>query len=388
MRHRPTLALFILATIVSASLDAGAAPAPGGYERSALADALVFRPAGERDGDVEIRVYASAPAPRGPAVLVGDWMAAHPAPGPLVGDQVAPSQPAEGLGMAGRVFSRNGRAIQEAILAIRTPDGSFQIAVTRIPGDRGDVRDRHMQAAAEIGKMVARGEAVVAPAAASAPAAADAPAADPGETAAGIVTVGFVTKTRMGVGGSLMFEPAPIVLFRSGEAVDDMTAFSMPGGLAAHRAQRPTAWTHWRKNGSQIEIEQQGAWKKLTYTKTMDALPAGYRLDGTYQRLSGAGDSAIGGKTTITGWSSVRFDRAGTFSTDGGISGTSSSEVGHDKTTVSAYGQAAEERGRYEIAGYVLTLRYDSGRVQKRIVVTDANDPSVVWLDGLGFTRK
>jgi hypothetical protein len=381
MLRRPTFAILVLATIISSPAARAAPATPDGYERAAATDALVFRPAGERDADVEIRVYAAAPAPRGPAALLQEWIAAHPAPGPLVGEQVAPSQPAEGIGIAGRVFGRGKRSIQEAIAAIRTPDGNFQIYVTRLPSDRTEIRDRHMQAAAEIGKMIARGEAVVA-------AAAEASAVDPRETAASIVTVGFVTKTRMGIGGSLTFEPAPIVLFRSGEAVDDMAALSAPGGLAAHRAQYPTAWTRWRRNGGQIEIERQGEWKKLNYPKTLDPLPGSFRLEGAYERLSGAGDSTIGGKTTITGWSQYRFDRSGAFTSGGGISGHSSTEVGGDKTTVTAYGQAADERGRYEIGGYVLTLRYDSGKVQKRILVADASDPSVIWLDGLGFVRK
>src|SRR5262249_6182632 len=152
------------------------------YERVPATDAMVFRPVGERDGDVEIRVYSAVPAPRGVVALLEEWMAAHPAPGPLTGERVAPSQPADGLRIAGRVWRRGQRPIQEAITAIRTPDGAFQIAVTRLPGDRAEIRDRHMRAATEIGKMIARGEAVAA-------AAVNPPAADPGDMAAAIATV-------------------------------------------------------------------------------------------------------------------------------------------------------------------------------------------------------
>jgi carotenoid cleavage dioxygenase-like enzyme len=49
-------------------------------------------------------------------------------------------------------------------------------------------------------------------------------------------------------------------------------------------------------------------------------------------------------------------------------------------------GTAAERGGQYEIDGYVLTLRYQDGRVEQRLIVTDAADPKVVWIDGNGYT--
>jgi hypothetical protein len=43
----------------------------------------------------------------------------------------------------------------------------------------------------------------------------------------------------------LAFDPTPIVLFRNGDALDDIAGLKYAGGLRAHRAANPTKWTKW-----------------------------------------------------------------------------------------------------------------------------------------------
>jgi hypothetical protein len=202
--------------------------------------------------------------------------------------------------------------------------------------------------------------------------------------AEGIQTVGFYTKTGVGYGGMLTFYPTPVVLFRNGDALKDAEGLNDPGGIAAHRSANPDDWTKWRRNGAAIEIMKDGAWDKITYTKTMDRLPNGYTLQGSYRSTGGGGNLAMGGGDAVVVWSNMSFDKQGGFSSGGGAGATSSSMGGSVVTS----GQSPNEYGRYSINGYTLTLNYADGRVERRMIVTEAADPSVIWLDGTGYTRK
>ena len=208
------------------------------------------------------------------------------------------------------------------------------------------------------------------------------------QLADGIETVGFYTKTRVGFGGMLTFDPMPIVLFKSGEALYDMEALKSATGLAAHRASHPKDWTKWRRSGDAIEVAGSKGWEKITYTKTMDRLPRGFSLTGSYQRLSGTGNLAIGGTSAVAVWNDLNFDRAGNFASGGGSGSSARTESAGSATSVVTTGRAPDRHGRYAIDGYTLTLNYADGRVENRMIVTDRADPSVIWLDGEGYTKR
>jgi hypothetical protein len=203
-------------------------------------------------------------------------------------------------------------------------------------------------------------------------------------TADGVQTVGFDTKTGIGYGGMLTFNPEPVVLFRNGEALRDAEGLNFAGGLAAHKSANPDDWTKWRRSGSAIEIMKSDGWKKITYTKTMDRLPSGFALQGTYRSTSGAGSLAIGGGDAVVAWSTMSFDRQGGFSSGGGAGASSSSSAGSVVTS----GQAPNSYGRYSIDGYTLTLNYADGRTERRMIVTEVSDPKVIWLDGTGYIKR
>ncbi len=84
------------------------------------------------------------------------------------------------------------------------------------------------------------------------------------QTADGIETVGFDTKTGMGYGGMLTFNPEPVVLFRNGDALRKAERLNFAGGLAAHKSANPDDWTKWRRSGPAIEIMKSDGWQKIT----------------------------------------------------------------------------------------------------------------------------
>jgi hypothetical protein len=212
----------------------------------------------------------------------------------------------------------------------------------------------------------------------------DSVSSDAIQAADDIETVGFDTKTGVGFGGMLTFNPVPIVLFRNGDALRKVDALNEPSGLAAHKLAHPNDWTKWRRSGLGIEIIKKDGWKKITYTKTMDRLPNGFALQGQYRSLSGAGTLATGGGEAVAAWSNMNFDRKGNFSTSRGAGASSSSDSGSVVTS----GQAPNEYGRYTINGYTIVLNYANGRSERRMIVTEAADPKAIWLDGTGYSRR
>lgn len=355
---------------------------PAGYERTAAGGGWTFRPAGDGDALFDIRVLAPVDG-SDPVAAIKAWVAANGG-----GPTSPPQQPNPGIAAVIRDLTISGRKVQEAVFAFKIPSGKIQIELVRVPADRLAGAKPHFDAAAALGKRVLAGELTEMPAggAAEPPAAAPAQAAprDPRPLAAGIDTVGFITQTRMGIGGSLTFEPTPVVLFKSGDALTRIAALKDGDSIAALKAAKPADWTRWRRNGGVIELERKDGWKKLDYTKTMDALPRGLKLAGRYQRISGGGNSSFGGTSTIVSWSEVTFVKDGTFVSSGGAS--ASDHAGDSSTLVT--GASPDQHGSYDIDGYVLTLRYADGRVVHRLIVADAQDLDVVWLDGNGYTAR
>jgi hypothetical protein len=200
-----------------------------------------------------------------------------------------------------------------------------------------------------------------------------------------IETVAFWSKTKVGFGGFLTFEPTPIVLFRNGDAVYDIEALKFSGGLVAHRSANPTKWTKWRKGGKKFEVQKESGWESLPYTAAMDRLPNGFLLNRTYQSVEGAGTLGVGGSSSVVVWSNLTFDRSGNFSTGGGSGSSTGSDGGAGVVTS---GSSPSQQGRYKIDGYTLTLEYADGRVEKRMIVADASDAKVIWLDGTGYTSN
>ncbi len=387
---------------------------PDGYTVAADSGAWLFRPAGEGDPELAIRVYPRVRGDRTPAAVLAEWLAAHPA----TGKAPSPATNAPGVSVTTRATMHGRRAVHEMVTALQITEGTHMVMCAAFPDDRVKFRQRQGDAATAIGRAIKRDEvpdppdadgterARVASAAPSRPAprtAAPAPAATPRATppaarsatearsaALGvestIATVGFDTRARMGAGGMIMAVPIPVVLFKSGEAVADIEALSHPGGLAGHRAENPDDWGRWRRSGANIEMSHDGAWKRLEFTTTMDRLPAGFRLQGRWRSLSGVGNVAMGGTASVTAWSDLTFDRAGRFTSGGGAGSSSESPDGNTRVTTGA--SQPDRSGQYSIEGYTLTLRYDSGRVERRLIVADPADTKTIWLDGDGWVRR
>ncbi len=200
-----------------------------------------------------------------------------------------------------------------------------------------------------------------------------------------IDSFGFDTRPTMGIGGFITTEIYPVVLFRDGRLLTDVEGLMFPGGPAAHQAAHPKDWTRWRRQGGELQTAGEKGWEKLPFQSTFKQLPAGMRLDGLYRRLGGTGNIAVGGTATVAAWNEYRFTPDGRV-TRGGGAGARAEAGGGSVVTRS---QAAGQQGSYRIEGVMLTIRYDDGSEEARLIVTDPKDPSgAIWLDGQGYAQR
>lgn len=199
-----------------------------------------------------------------------------------------------------------------------------------------------------------------------------------------IDSFGFDTRPKMGVGGFIALDIYPIVLFRNGEVLTDVTGLSFPAGLAAHKRAHPDDWTRWRRSGGRLQLAKASGWDVMEFQTTYDRLPDGFRLDGAYRHLSGAGTLAVGGTQEVVAWNEYRFWSDGRVVRGGGAGGRA--EAGNASVATSSV--APNRRGRYRVEGLTLRITYDDGSVESRLLITDPSDPRpAIWLDGVGYAR-
>jgi hypothetical protein len=198
---------------------------------------------------------------------------------------------------------------------------------------------------------------------------------------------GFDTGMQMGVGGFLAVTTYPIVFFRNGDLLKDVTGLAYNGGPQAHQRAKPREWSRWRRNGGEIQVESKDGWKRLHYQTFVSRLPDDFKLNGLFRSLSGAGNVAMGGTQSVAAWSDYRFATDGTVTRGGGAGG--SGQTGN--TSVVTGSTATNRRGRYRIEdGLMLAITYDDGSSERRILITsDPKDPkAAIWLDGVGYVRR
>jgi hypothetical protein len=185
----------------------------------------------------------------------------------------------------------------------------------------------------------------------------------------------------MGVGGFLTQDIYPMVLFRNGEALKDVKGLTYSEGLNAHRSANPDQWTKWRRSGGRVELQTSEGWKPLPFGQTYQSLPSQFRLNGTYRSLSGTGNVAIGGNSSVAAWRTYTFSSDGRVVRDGGAGASSGGTVSSST--------APNQRGRYEVDGLILRIQYEDGTTEERILITNPKDPkSAIWLDGTGYSRR
>jgi len=200
-----------------------------------------------------------------------------------------------------------------------------------------------------------------------------------------IEAIGFDSRPAVGVGGFITLAIYPIVLFKNGDALTDVTGLAEPAGIEAHRRAHPDDWTRWRRQGDALQLAKAKGWEAPSFQSTFQRLPDDFRLDGFFRSLSGVGNVSIGGTDAVTAWREYRFWRDGRVVRGGG----SGAQAAAGNASVVTGGVAPNQRGRYRVEGLRLQITYDDGAVESYILIADPTDPKTgIWLDGAAFPRR
>jgi hypothetical protein len=272
-----------------------------------------------------------------------------------------------------RMFSEKVNPCAAAVSVSKLPDAQFAKVAPQLVSDVGPPSTAEKPPASP----GAEPASVPAPAAKSA-----------GETQAllkQIDSFGFDTRPKMGVGGFITLDIYPVVLMKSGEALTDVRGLAAPGGLEAHKRANPQDWTRWRREGGKLELQKKKGWEALPFQTTYAQLPGDLKLEGLYRDLEGAGTVGAGGTQSVTVYDQYRFGPDGSVERTGGAG--SAAEAGDASVATSM--RRAPRRGRYTVDGLTLTIRYDDGSSEQRILIADPKDPgTAIWLDGAGYVKR
>ncbi len=188
-----------------------------------------------------------------------------------------------------------------------------------------------------------------------------------------------------GIGGFMTIDVVPVVLFGSGDVLLKIEQLSMVDSIDEGRALDPEAWSRWRRQGDDIQVERSAGWENLPFTATYSALPPGFELSGRYLSLSGGGSIAFGGTTSVAAWSEYTFLPGGVVVRGGGAGG--SGEFGGTSVVVASL--PPSQRGHYEIHGIMLNMQFDDGAAFSYVLVTDPGDEDgAIWLDGVAYSPR
>lgn len=205
---------------------------------------------------------------------------------------------------------------------------------------------------------------------------ADAPAALVGGTGShpenwkNVEGVYFKSTFIVGAGGMMVQDFQPVVLFRDGsyyevegQALEDID-------LAASRATKLRRWGRWQKSGDAFSLTDDkgrpGEARKLQdgwFFKAFPAEGSGNKLANRYTRVSGGGNTALGGTVMVMSQTDLTFLPDGRFMRKG--SGGGSNSGGWTGVGVSAYSNNANA-GQYKINQYTISMTQPDGSTKRQ----------------------
>lgn len=205
----------------------------------------------------------------------------------------------------------------------------------------------------------------------AAPALASAPPSHP-ENWKAVEGVYFRSAFIFGVGGMMVQDFEPVVLFRDGTyyAIDDAALEDVD--LTSERARRPGDFGQWRKSGNSYTLvdndDKDGksdpmALQDGRFFKAFPAEAAGNTLAKTYSRVSGGGNTALGGDVIVGGRTDIAFSPDGSFGRKGGGGAMNTGATSGVGVTVSGRNASA---GRYQIKNYTITMTQPDGRTERK----------------------
>lgn len=200
----------------------------------------------------------------------------------------------------------------------------------------------------------------------------------------------------VGVGGMTYPDFEPVVLFKDGTYMEVQDAALEDTDLVASRAAKPKRWGRWVAAAGGYTLT--GSTGKPETMKLQDGSlfkafgASGRMLSVPYKRISGGGNSALGGEMTIASSSQYAFMPDGRFSRDGSFGAIGSGQT-------SGVGMAASSRnrqaapGRYTLKDHTLTLTFPDGRQKRHFFAFGSKkapaqlDTEMIFIDGSVYSH-
>jgi hypothetical protein len=196
-----------------------------------------------------------------------------------------------------------------------------------------------------------------------------------------------------GVGGMAAMDFEPIILFRDGSYVEIRDQALEDMDLAADRQARPKSWGRWNKAGAAFVLTgvsgqpntyelQQGRFFKAYPASAVKLLPA-------YKRLSGGGNSALGGEVSIAIKSKIAFAPDGRFVQASDVGAISSGDMSGWATAVSG---SNGKNGSYTVKDHTITFTYADGTVERKFFAFASKktppqpDPEMIFIGDSVYT--
>lgn len=181
----------------------------------------------------------------------------------------------------------------------------------------------------------------------------------------------FRTVTGFGVGGMVISDFEPVVFFRDGTYYEVHGAAIEDIDLAAEKRVKPKRWGRWRQTGETYYLTRSDG-RTLDYKlqgggffRAFAAESGGSKLIGRYQRVSGGGNTAMGGEVMVAISDKLTFTQDGRFLSRSSVAATNSgSQTGVASTVGSDRRMAAP--GSYQLDRHTLVMRYPDGHVERR----------------------
>lgn len=182
----------------------------------------------------------------------------------------------------------------------------------------------------------------------------------------------FRSAFTFGVGGMMVQDFEPLVLFRDGTyyAIDGAALEDVD--LASEHASKPARFGKWQKTGGRYTLvdddDKDGksdpvALQDGQFFKAFPSEASGNKLAATYSRVSGGGDTALGGDVIVGGRTDLTFSVDGSFGRKG--SGGAMNTGATTGVGVSVHGRNASA-GRYQIKNYTITMTQADGRTERK----------------------
>lgn len=206
-----------------------------------------------------------------------------------------------------------------------------------------------------------------------------------------------------------------LLLLKDGSVLTDLEVPPSDLDLARSRRQDADDWSHWRRQGSDYQIQNsKGEWKTRKLLEVRP-LPTGAALDQSLVARSAHSSGGLGGSVftrTIAFSRDGRFDRSasslhgtGTVQSSAGFSGGASSyedQNGRQSSSMSSgssgggtVGVSSRSReaasgkfsGTYRVSGYALELHTDAGTVERKLAFYPFDDNDTVYIGGTSYSK-